>query len=325
MPATYTSSLRVTLQAPGSNLSTWGAILNTGVFQLVDTAIAGRTSLSLSGSTTLTTANGMADAARSAVLDITGGTGGTITIPPVSKVYQVRNAASGNVVITTGSGRTATVAPANIVTVVCDSTNVDRGADQADVDASLVTAKAYTDAAAFSSASGNLPGQAGNAGKFLQTNGTSPGWTALGSAAFANIGTSAGTVAAGDDGRIVGALQATGNLGDLSNPSTARSNLGLGTAATQNSTAFQAALGFTPVNKAGDTMSGALTNASGFVGPLTGTASLATAGSAGFKVNALTAARMAAGTTTNSGRISWGTSVPGFLDVGEIFLVVAAV
>jgi len=39
---------------------------------------------------------------------------------------------------------------------------------------------------------------------------------------------------------------------------------------TLNATDVTTALGYTPVNKAGDTMSGALTNSSGFVGPLTG-------------------------------------------------------
>jgi hypothetical protein len=51
-------------------------------------------------------------------------------------------------------------------------------------------------------------------------------------------GTGATNVAIGNDTRITGALQATNNLGDLGNAGTARTNLGLGTAATQASTAF---------------------------------------------------------------------------------------
>ena len=48
------------------------------------------------------------------------------------------------------------------------------------------------------------------------------------------IGTTAGTVAAGDDTRITGAAQKAQNLADLANASAARGNLGLGTMAQQN-------------------------------------------------------------------------------------------
>jgi hypothetical protein len=63
----------------------------------------------------------------------------------------------------------------------------------------------------------------------------------LGGAAVLGVGTSSGTVAAGNDTRITGAAQAANNLSDLTSGSTARINLGLGTAATQSSSAFDAA------------------------------------------------------------------------------------
>ncbi|MGW0581130.1 hypothetical protein ACWD25_35475 [Streptomyces sp. NPDC002920] len=55
-----------------------------------------------------------------------------------------------------------------------------------------------------------------------------------GTPAAPTTGTTAGTYAAGDDSRITGAAQKAQNLADLSNASTARSNLGLGGAAVLN-------------------------------------------------------------------------------------------
>lgn len=56
----------------------------------------------------------------------------------------------------------------------------------------------------------------------------------LGNSSTLNVGTTVGTVAAGDDTRIVGAAQKASNLSDLDSISAARTNLGLGDSATRN-------------------------------------------------------------------------------------------
>ncbi|MBL8774066.1 MAG: hypothetical protein JNK30_21950 [Phenylobacterium sp.] len=170
MASTYSLRFRLNYQAPGDNLNAWGIVLNTGVFQLLEDALAKRVAFTLSGSKTLTTANGAADEARCAFLDVTGGTGGSIVIPGVEKIYLVRNGASGDVVVTTGAGGTATLTPGEINFIVCDASNVRPLGPNAQ------SIKAYVDGVAWTYNAGALPGQGGNAGKFVKTDGTTASW-----------------------------------------------------------------------------------------------------------------------------------------------------
>jgi len=186
MPSTFSPRFRLNFQAPGDNLNTWGLILNGGVFQLLEDALARRAAFALSGAKTLTTANGLDDEARCAFLDVTGGTGGTITAPAVEKGYIVRNAASGDVTVTTGGGQVALIKPGEVVAIVGDGANFRRvqptdmvGARLTGLGAPLDPAdavtKGYADALAFNEV--DLPGQGpGTVGKYVKSDGSSASW-----------------------------------------------------------------------------------------------------------------------------------------------------
>lgn len=170
MPSSATPRNRLELQAAGENLNTWGAPkLNNDISQ-IDASLDGWISLTVTGTVMLTSVNYLTDQARNRFLDVTAGTGGTIVIPAVQKWYLVRNVCSGNVIITTGSGDVVTLNPGDFVALACNGTDVRQlGAD-------YLGFKDYVNQVAWSYNAGNLPAQAGNAGKFVKTDGTNASW-----------------------------------------------------------------------------------------------------------------------------------------------------
>lgn len=186
MPSSYTASARFVLQATGEGTNVWGTILNNGAFSLIDFAIAGVTTSS-TATKTLTTVNGAADEARAAVLNYTGVTTGTWTIPSVSKTYHVR-AATNDLILTNGSN-SVTVVGVTTATVATDGTSVwivgrsdfgglkltSVGTPTSNTDAAT---KLYVDNAAFASTLPSFPALPGNAGRVLTPNSaeTNVGW-----------------------------------------------------------------------------------------------------------------------------------------------------
>ena len=94
MSSTYTSRIKLELQADGENANTWGQRLNSNVIQLVDDAVAAYTTISIGGASyTLTNNDGASDEARSAILEFTGvvSTSINVIIPSQSKFYLIRD------------------------------------------------------------------------------------------------------------------------------------------------------------------------------------------------------------------------------------------
>lgn len=107
----FSPLLGLALPTTGDLSGTWGSVVNVSITDLIDSAIAGTTTLSVDADVTLSTTNGAANQAREAILLWTASNGATtryITAPAQSKTYIVINAGTGSVVIR-GSGPTTGV------------------------------------------------------------------------------------------------------------------------------------------------------------------------------------------------------------------------
>ena len=106
-----TTLLGLALPVEGELDGTWGDVVNDSITSLLDSAVAGTTTLSTDADVTLTTTALAANQARQAILRWTASNGATtrnITAPAQSKPYIVVNAGTGNIVIR-GAGPTTGV------------------------------------------------------------------------------------------------------------------------------------------------------------------------------------------------------------------------
>jgi hypothetical protein len=176
------------------------------------------------------------------LVQLSGDLAGTATSPAVAKVNGVTlpaSAPAANQVLTaTSASATTWSTPAAGVTLDTTSTDiaplgtqaagsVGKAADAGHIHAMPTLNQVGAPITAVAMGSQKITGLAN-------------GSASADAAAFGQIptaGTTSGTYAAGNDGRIVGALQSSNNLSDVASTSAARTSLGLGSAATISSTA----------------------------------------------------------------------------------------
>jgi len=112
----FTTLLGLALPTTGDLSGTWGVAVNDQITQLVDSAVAGTTTLSTDGDVTLSTTNGAANQARQAVVLLSGARTAVrnVTAPAQSKIYTIINATTGGYAVTfRGAGPTTGVSVAN--------------------------------------------------------------------------------------------------------------------------------------------------------------------------------------------------------------------
>ena len=128
MSSTYSTSLRIQLIDTGTEDEAWGIPTDNNLGTIIEQAITGVESVSLTNLTnyTLTSANAVADQSRNAVLVFTGilSANCNVIAPAVNKIYVISNQTTGgkNIKITMGSGANVFVANGTNQLVYCNST-----------------------------------------------------------------------------------------------------------------------------------------------------------------------------------------------------------
>ena len=130
MASTYTTRIRLEKQADGENPNSWGLRLNQNVIDLVDEAVAGYHTVSVSSvAVSLTSEDGTTDQSRKAGFKIEGTLTANVTVafPAQEKTYFIHNGTSGdyNVFLKAGSGTAVTATEqGNSMMIATDGTTI---------------------------------------------------------------------------------------------------------------------------------------------------------------------------------------------------------
>jgi hypothetical protein len=135
MASTYSPNLRVELIGTGDQAGTWGSTTNNNLGTLLENAVSGYVSVSVtSANQALTALNGANDQSRNAVLALTTTTGADFAVyaPPAPKTYVITNSSAYTASVynstvlgnTTAAGTGVAVPAGKTVSIWSDGTNM---------------------------------------------------------------------------------------------------------------------------------------------------------------------------------------------------------
>lgn len=97
MPSSFSPNLRIELIGDGEQAGAWGNTTNTNLGTVLEAAVSGYVTVSvISANQAFTHANGAADQARNAMIEVTTTTGANFAVyaPPTPKLYTIYNASA---------------------------------------------------------------------------------------------------------------------------------------------------------------------------------------------------------------------------------------
>lgn len=177
MASTYSTNLRIQLITTGEQAGVWGASTNTNLGSVIEQAITGYETISItSANQALTYADGAPDQARNAILNLTTTTAAAFNVyaPPVDKTYIIRNSSSYTATIycsssfgNTTPGGAGVAIPAGKTAMVW--TNITNVQDQINHISGALSVTGGVTAALTGNVTGNLTGNVSAGAGTIQT------------------------------------------------------------------------------------------------------------------------------------------------------------
>ena len=146
MASTYSPNLALELIGTGDQAGTWGNTTNTNLGTLIEQAISGYETQSLTSGTTLTLTipNGSTGVARNMYLEFTG-TGSTVIVPSNKKLYFVYNNCSSGTISFKVAGQTGVTIPKGTKQIlVSNGTDIVEAVNYANTTSATITTLSAT-------------------------------------------------------------------------------------------------------------------------------------------------------------------------------------